>query len=67
MDKKRRRGIIALLLVLSIGNFLRIDGYEQVKPLYLVSLLVIGILTGILLSDLMHLLRSRKEDKDKLI
>ncbi|WP_317899925.1 hypothetical protein [Aurantibacillus circumpalustris] len=67
MDKKRRRGIVALFLVLSIGSFLRIDGYEEVRPLIFISIFGIGLTAGILLSDLGHLLRSRKGDKDKLV
>ena len=67
MDKKRRRGIVALFLVISIGSFLRIEGYEQVSPVVFVSIFAIGITSGILLSDLAHLLRNRKGDKDKLV
>ena len=67
MDKKRRRGIIALFLVISIGSFLRIEGFDELKPLLFVSIFAMGIFSGILLSDLAHLLRNRKGDKDKLV
>jgi hypothetical protein len=67
MDKKRRSGVIALLLVLSIGNFLRIEGHELVRPVLFLSVFAIGILSGMLLGDITHLYRNRKSDKDKLV
>ena len=60
MDKKRRRGIVALFLVVSIGNFLRIEGHEQVRPVLFISVLAMGVLAGILISDLGHLLREQE-------
>jgi len=67
MDKKRRRAIVALFLALSIGNYLRIEGHETVRPLLFISILAIGVLSGILIADLAHFFRSRKEDKDRLV
>lgn len=67
MDKKRRRAIIAFLLILSIGNFLRVDGHEMIRPVLFVSIFAIGIFSGVLLGDVAHLFRSRKTDKDKMI
>ena len=67
MDKKRIRGVVALFLVLAIGNFLRMDGHEQVRPIHIFSLLIIGIFTGVLVSDLAHLYRTRKEDENKMV
>ncbi len=67
MDKKRRRAVIALLLILSIGNFMRIEGHEMVRPVLFLSVFAIGILSGMLLADVGHLFRSRKADKDKVL
>lgn len=67
MDKKRRRGVIALLLVLSIGNFLRIGGHEELRASLFLNIFAIGLLSGVLLSDLAHLLRNRRGDEDKMI
>ena len=67
MDKKRRIGVIALLLVLSIGNFLRMEGHELVRPVLFLSVFAIGILSGMLLGDVTHLYRNSKSDKDKMV
>lgn len=67
MDKKRIRGIVALFLVLSIGNFLRLEGHEQVRPILFITILAIGLLAGVLISDLAHLYRTRKDDKNKMV
>lgn len=67
MDKKRVRGIVALFLVLSIGNFLRMDGHEDVHAVLFLTILCIGIFAGILISDLAHVFRTRKDDKNKMI
>ena len=58
---------MALLLVLSIGNFLRIEGHEAVRPVLFLTVFAIGVLGGILISDLAHLFRTRKEDKDRMV
>lgn len=67
MDKKRRRGVLALMLVLSIGNYLRLDVQHEIRWVLFLSIFVMGALAGILLSDLAHLLRSKRSDKDKVI
>lgn len=59
--------MVALLLVISIGTFFRIDGHDLIKPVLFISILVMGLFAGILLSDVAHLLRSKKGDKDRLV
>ncbi len=58
---------MALVLALSIGNFLRIEGHEAVRPVLFLTIMAIGVLSGILISDLAHFFRSKKDDKDKLV
>lgn len=67
MDTKRRRGVIALLLIISIGTYFRIEGHAEVRTILFLSILIMGMLAGVLISDVAHLLRSRKGDKDKLV
>jgi hypothetical protein len=67
MDKKRRRSVLALLLVLSIGNYFRIRGQESISAVQFISVFVIGALAGILVSDLVALFRTRKGDADKMV
>lgn len=42
----------ALLLILSIGNYARLTGNEAVRPVQMLSLIVIGVFLGILLKSL---------------
>ena len=67
MDNKRRRGVLALLLVLSIGNYFRIHNQDNFRPVHFLSIFIIGALSGILISDLVTLFRTKKGDKDKMI
>jgi hypothetical protein len=67
MDTKRRRGVIALFLILSIGTYFRVEGHDSIRLVLFLSILIMGLLAGILISDVAHLLRNKKGDKDKLV
>lgn len=67
MDKKRRRSILALLLVLSIGNYFRIEGHENVRTILFLSVFMIGAFAGVLIADLIKLFKEKKGDQDRLI
>ena len=67
MDKKRRRSILALLLVLSIGNYFRIEGHENVRVILFLSVFMIGAFAGLLIADLIKLFKEKKGDQDRLI
>lgn len=45
--------------MLSIGNYTRLTGNEMVRPVQMLSLVVIGVFLGILLKGLFDLLRQR--------
>jgi hypothetical protein len=67
MDTKRRRAVVALFLVLAIGNYLRMFGSGPVNGAAFWSVFAIGLLAGILITDTAHLYRSNREDKNKMV
>jgi len=50
--KNRRRVVIAVMLMISIGNYFRIHGNEEVRPILFLSIFVIGALTGLLIANI---------------
>jgi hypothetical protein len=52
MQPKRPIAITAVFLMLSVLNYSRIKGNETVRPILFLSILAIGILTGLLIHQL---------------
>jgi hypothetical protein len=42
----------AILLMLSVGNFFRIDGSENTRPIHFFSIFAIGMLTALLIKNI---------------
>jgi hypothetical protein len=59
MQNKNRLPIIAFMLVLAIGNFSRLKGNENIRPIQYISLLAIGGLITVLIGGVV------KKFKDK--
>lgn len=57
--EKRKLPIIAVLLILSIANYSRIQGTENIRAIEFLSIFVIGALTGILLVSLINKFKNR--------
>ena len=57
--KNKALVISAILLVLSIGNYFRLISVNNVRPVEFLSIFVIGVLSGILLT----LLFKNRSDK----
>jgi hypothetical protein len=55
--EKRKRIFVAVLLVLSIANYARLSPTESFRPVEFLSVLVMGALAGILLVDIMRMIR----------
>jgi Na+-transporting methylmalonyl-CoA/oxaloacetate decarboxylase beta subunit len=52
--EKRKLPIIAILLILSIANYSRIEGAENIRTIEFLSIFVIGVLSGVLLVALIN-------------
>jgi len=57
--EKRKRAVLALLLILSIANYARLGTHETIRMIDLLSILVMGALAGILLVDVMRMLKGK--------
>ena len=58
--KNKRLVILAVLLMLSIGNFTRIVGNENIRTIQFLSIFVIGALTSLLIREVAEKIKSRK-------
>lgn len=58
--EKRRRIIIAVLLMISIGNFTRLTGTENIRPVEFISIFVIGALSALLLNEVVNLFKAKR-------
>lgn len=59
--EKKRRVIIAVLLLISIGNYTRILGTENIRLIQFISIFVIGALSALLLNDFFTLFKAKGE------
>jgi TM2 domain-containing membrane protein YozV len=56
--QKRRRIIVAVLLLFSILNFSRLAGNENIRPIQFISIFVIGALSALLINEFVTLFKA---------
>jgi hypothetical protein len=59
---KRSIGIALVVLVLSIGNYIRLTGTENIRAIHILTLVTIGVAIGVMLVHAFNLIRNRKAD-----
>lgn len=59
--EKKRRIIIAILLMLSIGNYSRIAGNDNIRLIQFISIFLIGALTGLLINEFVTLFKAKRK------
>ena len=59
MQPKRRIFLLVFLLLISIWNYSRIPGIENIRTVEFLSIFIIGALSGILLSEVATALRNK--------
>ena len=62
MEKRKRRILLAVLLLLSDVNYSRISANSTFRTVEFISVLAIGILTGLLLRELFESVAKKKEE-----
>jgi N-acyl-L-homoserine lactone synthetase len=62
MEKRKRRILLAVLLLLSVVNYSRISANSTIRTVEFISVLAIGILTGLLLRELFENVAKKKEE-----
>ncbi len=58
--EKKRRIIIAVLLLISIVNFTRIKGIDSIRPIQFISIFVIGALSALLINEMVTLFKAKR-------
>ena len=58
--EKKRRVIIAVLLMISVGNFARLTNNENIRAIQFVSIFVIGALSALLLNEFIVMFKAKK-------
>lgn len=58
---KRRRITIAVLLVLTIGNFTRLTGNENIRAIQFILIFIIGALSALLINEFMSLFKAKRQ------
>jgi hypothetical protein len=62
MDSNKRSIAIASLIVLLMGvNFSRLNGSNCIRPIHIITLLTMGAAVGVLLMNIILLLKSKKK------
>ena len=61
--EKKRKIIIAVILLLSIGNFIRLTNNENIRPIQFISIFVIGALTALLINEFFTLFIAKRQQK----
>lgn len=64
MDKRKRRIVIAIMLIIAIGNFSRLSANSAIRAVEMFSLLSIGIFTGFLIRDFLDGVIQKKDKTD---
>ncbi len=59
--EKKRRIIIAVLLLVSIVNFSRITGNDNIRIVQFISIFVIGALAALLLNEFVNLFKAKRQ------
>lgn len=52
MDARKRRIVIAVMLMISIGNYARLVNNDNIRPIQFLSIFAIGALTALLIRSI---------------
>lgn len=58
--EKKRRVVMAVLLAITIGNYSRLAGNENVRVIQFLLIFVMGALSGLLINEFVTLFRSKR-------
>ena len=59
--EKKRRVIIAVFLLLSIGNFISLTNNDNIRPIQFILIFVIGVLTALLINEFVTLFKAKRQ------
>jgi hypothetical protein len=61
-SEKRSIGIALFVLVLSLGNYMRLTGTENIRAIHIITLLTMGVAIGVMLVHIFKLVGRNKTD-----
>ena len=61
MKPNTRRAIFAFLFVLSIVNFNRLQGNDNIRNIQFVSIFVMGMFGGLFVKEIIDLIKSKQQ------
>ena len=59
--EKKRKVIIAVLLLVSIINFTRLSNNDSLRPIQFISIFVIGALSALLINEFVILFKAKRQ------
>ncbi len=60
--EKRLLAFSAFFLILSVGNYMRLTGNENIRPIQFISIFTIGIFSGVFVALLIYLFKKKKRE-----
>ncbi len=61
MKSNRRRIIFAVLFILSVGNFSRIQGNENIRTVQFLVIFTMGMLFSLLMKEIIDTIRNKQQ------
>jgi hypothetical protein len=59
--EKKKKVIIAILLLIAIGNYSRLSGSENIRTVQFLSIFVMGALSALLINEFFTLFKAKRE------
>jgi hypothetical protein len=59
--EKKRKIILAVLLIIAIGNYSRLSGSENIRTIQFLSIFVMGALSSLLINEFFVLFKAKRE------
>lgn len=59
MEPKRKRILLVVVLLLTVGNYSRIAGTENVRAVVFLSIFVMGVVSGLLIREIAVALKNK--------
>jgi hypothetical protein len=59
MNARKRTAIICIFLIISIGNYSRIEGSENIRAIEFLAIFLIGALSSLLLREIAQAVKNK--------
>lgn len=59
--QKKRRIVLAVILLLTIGNYTRLKGNENIRVIQFLMIFMIGALSALLINEFISLFKAKRD------